>query len=433
MIDANKTSIRRPDDNADRLPAHAPSAHVVRRLTGRQPGGANAGLFPGGAEGESSRTALPDVYITGVGTRLGSTQVSLEEIGERFKLSGAQVRKLERKCGPRRLYKYARGENVEQCAMEACRMAMRNAALSPEDISGIYASTGGPVSEYALPDLARILALRMELNEIDTIGISMGCVGGIDCILAARNRLIVDSLEGRPANYLVVCGDQAALTHSAMDRTTAFLFSEGVACFVVSNKAQAGFRIDGINSVSADGDLFCMRLKNAHIESYAKFEMQGEAVYEFAIKTALPRISKVLGLTSIPADTYCIFHQASVSILRQMATQAELGSEMVYFDGIREIGNTSGASVMFGLADATTKGYVRQASQVLLGAFGVGLKVGAALLTPLGDPREITCETYQGGRSHKKVAGLETAEAGARREGYLVARTSPGNALDDVA
>jgi 3-oxoacyl-[acyl-carrier-protein] synthase-3 len=351
---------------------------------------------------------------------LGSAEVTLEEVGERFKLSGAQLRKLQRKCGPRRLYRYARGESVEQCALDACRTAIRNAALSPGDISGIYASTGGPAGEYVLPDLARILALRMELKEIDTIGIGIGCVGGIDCILAARNRLIVDRLEGRPANYLVVCGDQAALTHGAMDRTTAFIFSEGAACFVLSNEARAGFRIDRIGSVSAGGDPFCMRLKNAHVDPYAKFEMEGEAVYEFAIKTALPTISNVLGLVRIPADTYCIFHQANLSILRQMATQADLDSDMVYFDGIREVGNTSGASVMFGLADATKKGYVRQASQVLLGAFGVGLKVGAALLAPLGDPREITCETFRDVRSQRRRAALaaaETAAAAARRPG----------------
>ena len=45
---------------------------------------------------------------------------------------------------------------------------------------------------------------------------------------------------------------------------------------------------------------------------------------------------------------------------------------------------------MFGLDDATKKGYVQRASQVLLGAFGVSLKVGAVLLTPVGDPRQAT-------------------------------------------
>jgi len=338
--------------------------------------------------------SLPAVYITGLGTQLGSDEVSLEEMGRRFELSDKELRNLQRKCGPTRLYRYARGESLEPCALDACRTAIRNASLSPEDISGIYTSTGGPVGEYALPDLARVLALRMGLNEIDTVGISMGCVGGIDGILAARNRLIVDSLQGRTANYLVVCGDQTGLTHRASDRATAFLFSEGVACFVLSNHARAGFRIDSINSVSAAGDPFCMKLKNAHVEPRAKFEIDGEAVYEFAIKTALPTISRLLGLKSIPADTYCIFHQASLSILRQMATQADLDSDMVYLDGVRQIGNTSGASVMFGLEDAIKKGYVCRADRVLLGTFGVGLKVAAALLSPLGDPQNITCQTH---------------------------------------
>ena len=351
-----------------------------------------AGPPPSAAAGRSAETGLPEVFLTGIGTRLGASEVPLEEIGRRFSLSGKELARLKRKCGPERLYHIGDGQTLEQCAVEACRRAMSSAALAPEQVSGIYVSTGGPVAEYALPDLARVLALKMGLDEIDTVPISMGCVGGIDGLLAARNRLIVDSLEGNEANYLVVCGDRPGVTHHETQRDTAFLFSEGMACFVVSNRAQAGFRIEKINSMAAGGDPFCMKLKNAHLAPSAKFEMSGENVYEFAVKAALPRIPKLLGLKGFPSNTYCIFHQASLSILRQLANQADLPADLFYFDGIREIGNTSGASVMFGLDDAIKKGYVQRAGRVLLAAFGVGLKVGAALLTPVGNPREAVLE-----------------------------------------
>lgn len=333
---------------------------------------------------------LPDVYITGIGTKLGSEEVSLQQIGRRFALTAAQLKQLRRKCGPIRLYRCAPDESVEDCAVQACQTAMCNAALSASDVTGIYASTGGPVGEYVLPDLPRTLALKLGMGDLDTIGMSMGCVGGVDCMLAASHRLIVDSLEGRTASYLIVCGDQAGLTHSAMDRSTAFLFSEGMACFVLSNHARAGYRIERINTVSAAGDPFCMKLRNAHSQPGAKFEMQGEAVYEFVIKAALPRLPRLLGLASIPKDAYCIFHQANLSMLRQMAAQADLHGDLVYDDGVREIGNTSGASLMFGLEDALRKGYIGRTPRVFLGTFGVGLKVGAALLSPIGDPREVT-------------------------------------------
>lgn len=334
--------------------------------------------------------AIPGVYIIGIGSKLGSTEVSLEDVARRFRLTTAQLNNLRRKCGPTRLHKCASDEHIEDCAVQACRIALQNAALSPKDVTGIYASTGGPVCEYVLPDLPRTIALKLGLGDIDTIGMSMGCVGGIDCMLAACHRLIVDRLKGRTSHYIIVCGDQAGLTHSVMDRSTAFLFSEGMACFVLSNDAHVGYRIDEINCVSAAGDPFIMTLRNAHVTPGAKFEMQGEAVYDFAVKTALPRLPRLLGLDAIPKNTYCIFHQASLSILRQMAVQADLDEELMYYDGVREIGNTSGASVMLGLEDAIQKGYVRRACQVLLGAFGVGLKVGAMLLSPVGDPLQIT-------------------------------------------
>jgi len=338
---------------------------------------------------------IPSVYITGIGSKLGSTEISLRDIARRFRLTAAQLKKLQRKCGPTRLHKCADDEHIEDCAVQACRVALHNAGLAPQQVTGIFASTGGPVSEFVLPDFPRSIALKMGLGDVDTVGMSMGCVGGLDCMLAAYHRLVVDRLKGRTSHYLVVCGDQAGLTHSDMDRSTAFLFSEGMACFVLSNEAHVGYRIDEINCVSAEGDPFVMSLRNAHIEPQAKFDMQGEAVYDFAIKKALPRLPGVLGLDAIPRDTYCIFHQASLSILKQMALQADLDRDLMYYDGVREIGNTSGASVMFGLEDAIQKGYTQQAGRVMLGAFGVGLKVGAMLLSPVGDPTEITSKAYR--------------------------------------
>ena len=343
--------------------------------------------------------AIPDVYITGIGSRLGSTEVLLEDVARQFQITSAQLSKLRRKCGPTRLHKCAGDEQIEDCAVEACRIALHNAALSPKDVTGIYASTGGPVGEYVLPDLPRSISLKLDLGDVDTIGMSMGCVGGIDCMLAAYHRLIVDRLKGRTAHYLIVCGDQAGLTHSATDRSTAFLFSEGMACLVLSNEAQVGYRIDEINCVSAAGDPFIMSLRNAYVEPQARFEMQGEAVYDFVIQTALPKIPTLLGLDAIPTNTYCIFHQASLSLLRQIAVQADLHEELMYYDGVREIGNTSGASVMLGLEDAVQKRYVRRNCRVLLGAFGVGLKVGAMLLSPVGDPVRITSEACRTQRS----------------------------------
>ena len=114
--------------------------------------------------------ALIDVYISGTGSRLGSTHVSIKEVGDRFHLTSAQLQSLQRKCGPSRLFKCADNESIEDCALDACRNAMRTAGISADDVSGVYASTGGPVSEYVLPDLSRTLALKLGLGDVDTVG-----------------------------------------------------------------------------------------------------------------------------------------------------------------------------------------------------------------------------------------------------------------------
>ena len=355
--------------------------------------------------------AIPDVYIRGIGSKLGSNEVAIEDVARQFQLTAAELKNLRRKCGPNRLFKCADGERIEDCAAEACRLAVRNAGLTLSDVDGIYASTGGPISEYMLPDLPRTIAQDLGLADIDTVEVSMGCVGGIDCMLAASHRLIVDRLKGRTSHYLVVCGDQTEATHAESDRSTAFLFSDGMACFVMSNEAENGYRVDAIDSVSAGGDPYCMNLKNLHHDPDAKFEMNGTAVYEFVVKTALPQLHRMLGLDMISIDAYCIFHQASLSILRQLAAQAEISDDRMYYDGIREFGNTSGATVMFGLEDAIKKDYVWQASQVVIAAFGVGLKVGGMLLSPVGDPRQIIDFSHQSKTQGNAISGTQQRAA----------------------
>ena len=87
----------------------------------------------GGSQGPC-RAGLPGVYLTGMGTCLGSTEVPLEEVGRRFDLSGKELARLQRKCGPKRLYRVGDRQSLEECALNACRNAIGGAAISPEEI-----------------------------------------------------------------------------------------------------------------------------------------------------------------------------------------------------------------------------------------------------------------------------------------------------------
>ena len=61
-------------------------------------------------------------------------------------------------------------------------------------------------------------------------------------------------------------------------------------------------------------------------------------------------------------------------------------------DSERKLAKAEGVgsdALILDLEDAVAKGYVRGCHRVLLGAFGVGLKVGAMLLSPIGDPGRI--------------------------------------------
>lgn len=116
--------------------------------------------------------------------------------------------------------------------------------------------------------------------------------------------------------------------------------------------------------------------------------MEGSQVFEFGVE-AYDDFLDLVGLRDLPRDGYLVPHQPNLRMLEAMIARAGLDAARVYVDGIRTIGNTSGAATFLGLADALRRGLTQGRDRVLLGAFGAELQVGAALLQPLGDPRAI--------------------------------------------
>lgn len=344
------------------------------------------------------------VYITGIGAKLGSKRTSFDEdVSNLLKISDEEIfqrrgddlkrtlKKLKQKCGTNYLYRFSENESLESVSLQVCRIAIENAKISTEDtsfnkrdISGVYSSSAGQTTQDKMPGLARVIGQSLGLSGIDMTCIGLGCVGGLDAVLRARDRLVIDTLENKIGNYLVVVGD-ATLKSLDIAKKDILLFSEGVCAMVLTNKTpKNGYKIERCSSVVLDGDIYSMR-----IPSNSKYRMNGEEVFDFAVQKALHEIPKRVGFNRIPKDIYFIPHQGSKAILEQFVLQGDFDKKNFYDDGISSIGNVPGVSTMFGLKDALEKNYIQPGQRVLLGGYGAELKVNGTLLCPVGNPRKI--------------------------------------------
>ena len=230
----------------------------------------------------------------------------------------------------------------------------------------------------------------MLLKNIICDHIGLGCSGGLQALRNAYNQAIVDYTAGKIGYYLVIMGDQTSRLLDQNDFSTSFLFSEGAAAILLTNDQNEGrgYKIEKIGTKSLLGEsIYDLRIKNPYdslnkLGMIPKLKMNGLRVFQFAINI-FPDILDLIGLKSMDKYTYFIPHQANLRIIKGIIKNNpnQLNPSNVYSDGIKN-GNTSSASVFFGLNDSLKRGLFNQGYSVILGTFGAELQIGAALLLP---------------------------------------------------
>ena len=110
-------------------------------------------------------------------------------------------------------------------------------------------------------------------------------------------------------------------------------------------------------------------------------QMDGQAVFKFAVKRVPEVIGEVLELNQVKTDeiSYYILHQANKRIVEAVAKR--LGEPMEKFPmNLQEYGNISAASVPALLDQVLREKRVKNGDRIVLAGFGAGLTWGACVL-----------------------------------------------------
>lgn len=278
----------------------------------------------------------------------------------------------------------ARQEMTSDLAIEVARQLLDKAQLAADQLDFIIVATITPDS--LMPSTAARVQAGIGASRAFAFDLTAACSGFVFALTTGEKFIS----SGRYQRGLVIGAETLSKTVDWTDRSTAVLFGDGAGGVLLEATAKQHFlaeiqRTDGLRGSGLTSGL--TGLKSPYSEpgqDRPYLQMDGRAIFEFAIRDVTRTISETLDMAQLTSDAvdYFLLHQANYRILTKMAQKLKLESDK-FPANMMAYGNTSAASIPILLSECVADGRIKlDGSQtVLLAGFGGGLTWGTLLLT----------------------------------------------------
>ena len=269
-------------------------------------------------------------------------------------------------------------------AVEACKQALEDANLKPEDIDLLILATSSP--DVPLSSTAGIIQDKLGCVECAAFDINAVCAGWIHALDIGSRFAGTSGYQ----NVLVVGSEIYSRILNWKDRATCVLFGDGAGAVVLSevenDKGILGSWLmsDGSGSsvieIPAGGVRTPFNSEDFE-EGKQYFHMDGRAVWDFAIEAFPQAVRNALSKVGkdITDVDLIIPHQANINIIKAGMENLNLGMDIT-FTNLHKYGNTAGASVPIAMREAMDEGLIKEGTLVVTAAFGGGLAWGANVI-----------------------------------------------------
>lgn len=297
------------------------------------------------------------------------------------------------------------GETTTTMGVEAAKMAMERAGLTPADIDFIVFATLSP--DYYFPGCGVLVQRALQMKEIGALDVRNQCSGFVYALSVADQFI----RTGMYRNILVIGSEKHsfAMDMSTRGRNVSVIFGDGAGAVVLQPTEEEGRGIlsTHLHSDGSDAEVLAMYNPGTHAnhwkEGLADFNeaevsdlfishamidkgqvfpnMEGQTVFKKAVVKFPEVIGEALQQNGLqPSDLKLLIpHQANLRISQFVQQRLGLRDDQVY-NNIQRYGNTTAASVPLALCEAWQEGKIRKGDLVCLAAFGSGFTWASALV-----------------------------------------------------
>lgn len=270
-------------------------------------------------------------------------------------------------------------ETTASMAADAARKALENGNVSAEEVDLILVSTIS--SNVILPCAACEVQKAIGAVNATCFDLSAACTG----FVFAYNTAVAYLASGMYRTVLIIGSESLSNLTNWKDRGTCILFGDGAGAAVV--KAAEGKLYRAVtHSDGFKGEaLTCTSRHNRNWEEIpleeTYMQMDGQAVFKFAVKRVPESVKEVLEKNNMTAEEidYFILHQANKRIVEAVAKRLDVSIDKFPMN-LQEYGNTSSASIPILLDEMSRDGRLKKGQKIILAGFGAGLSWGATIL-----------------------------------------------------
>ena len=270
-------------------------------------------------------------------------------------------------------------ETTVSMAADAARKALENGNVSAEEVDLILVSTIS--SNVILPCAACEVQKAIGAVNATCFDLSAACTG----FVFAYNTAVAYLASGMYRTVLIIGSESLSNLTNWKDRGTCILFGDGAGAAIV--KAAEGKLYRAVtHSDGFKGEaLTCTSRHNRNWEEIpleeTYMQMDGQAVFKFAVKRVPEAVKEVLEKNNMTAEEidYFILHQANKRIVEAVAKRLDVSIDKFPMN-LQEYGNTSSASIPILLDEMSRGGRLKKGQKIILAGFGAGLSWGATIL-----------------------------------------------------
>jgi 3-oxoacyl-[acyl-carrier-protein] synthase III len=297
-------------------------------------------------------------------------------------------------------------ETTTTMGVEAAKIAIERAGITPQDIDFIIFATLSP--DYYFPGCGVLVQRIMKMKEVGALDVRNQCSGFLYA-LSVGDQFIK---TGMYKNILVIGSEKHSfgLDFSTRGRNVSVIFGDGAGAVVLqpTEKENQGILSTHLHSDGENAEILAMYNPGTHAnhwveEKVAEFDtaeiaemfmshamidkaqnfpfMDGQAVFKKAVVKFPEVIMEALNANGLqPSDIKLLIpHQANLRISQFVQHKLKLRDDQV-FNNIQRYGNTTAASIPIALCEALQDGIIKEGDLVCLAAFGSGFTWASALL-----------------------------------------------------